>query len=131
MIPMQFPVLLVAPGIAIDLLMHRVGKEATSSRRDWLLAPAFGLAFLAAFLAAQWPFADFLHSPAARNWIFFSHEFSYMVPAGSNARLYRYYGEHSLKSPALWAGLAVALVYATVSARAGLAWGGWMRRVQR
>ena len=131
MIPMQFPVLLVAPAIAIDLMMQRVGKDATSSRRDWLLAPAFGLAFLAAFLVAQWPFADFLHSPAARNWVFFSDEFSYMVPAGSNARLYRYYGEHSLTSPALWAGLGVALIYATVSARAGLAWGRWMRLVQR
>jgi hypothetical protein len=131
MVPMQFPLLLIAPAVVIDLLMQRTGKEATSSRRDWLLAPVFGVAFLAAFLAAQWPFADFLHSPAARNWIFFSDEFSYMVPAGSNARLYRYYGEHALTSPVLWAGLAVALIYATVSARAGLAWGRWMRVVQR
>jgi hypothetical protein len=131
MIPMQFPVLLIAPAIAIDLVMQRLGKEPTSSRRDWLLAPALGLAFLAAFFAAQWPFADFLHSPMARNWIFFSDEFSYMVPSGTNARRYLYYGEHELTSPALWAGLGVALIYATLSARAGLACGRWLRRVQR
>jgi hypothetical protein len=131
MIPMQFPVLLIAPAIVIDLIMQRSGRDVKLSRRDWLLAPVFGLAFLAAFFVTQWPFADFLHSAAARNWIFFADEFSYMVPAGSNARLYRFYGEHALTSPALWAGLGVALLYAMVSARAGLAWGRWLRRVQR
>jgi len=131
MIPMQFPLLLVAPAIVIDLLMHRNGKDAESARRDWVRAPIIGLAFLAAFFIAQWPFADFLHSPAARTWIFFTDEFAYMLPTGSNARAYRYYGAHSLTSGALWAGLAIALVYAIVSARAGLAWGRWMRLVRR
>jgi hypothetical protein len=131
MIPMQFPVLLVAPAIVIDLMMRRTGKDTPSSRRDWLLAPAFGLAFLAAFLVAQWPFADFLHSPAARNWVFFSDEFSYMVPAGSNARTYRYYSPQSLTSGAFWLAMIAALGYAALSARAGLAWGRWMRRVRR
>ncbi|MFN2567527.1 MAG: hypothetical protein ABR499_21235 [Gemmatimonadaceae bacterium] len=131
MVPMQFPLLLVAPAIVIDLLMQRTGKGDAPSRRDWLQAPVYGTAFLAAFLAVQWPFADFLHSPAARNWVFFSDEFGYMVPAVSNARNYRFYSPESFTSPALWAGLAVALAYACVSARAGLAWGRWMRRVRR
>ena len=131
MIPMQFPLLLVAPAVVIDVLMQRTGKDASSSRRDWLIAPAFGLAFLATFFVVQWPFADFLHSPAARNWIFFADEFAYMLPARSNVREYRYYGPHSLTSAALWTGLGVALVYAIVSARAGLAWGRWMRSVRR
>jgi hypothetical protein len=131
MIPMQFPLLLVAPAVVIDLMMQRAGKDVTSARRDWILAPALGIGFLAAFLAAQWPFADFLHSPAARNWIFFSDEFSYMVPAGSNAREYRYYSSQSLTSTAFWLAMIAALGYAALSARAGLAWGRWMRRVQR
>jgi hypothetical protein len=131
MIPMQFPLLLVAPAIGVDLIMQRTGKEATSARRDWLLAPAFGLAFLAAFLVVQWPFADFLHSPAARNWIFFTDEFSYMVPARSNAREFRFYAPQSLTSGLFWLGMVAALGYAALSARAGLAWGGWMRRVRR
>jgi hypothetical protein len=131
MIPMQFPLLLVAPAVAIDLLMQRTGKGNSSSRRDWLLAPIYGAAFLAAFLVAQWPFADFLHSPLARNWFFFTHEFSYMVPTGSRARAFQYYDARPLTSAALWAGLAVALLYGTISARVGLAWGKWMRQVQR
>ncbi len=131
MIPMQFPVLLVAPALVIDLLMQRVGKDATSSRRDWALAPLFGIAFLIAFLAVQWPFADFLHSPASRNWVFFSHEISYMVPAGSNARRYLYYSPHTLTSGIFWLGMIGAIGYAALSARAGLAWGRWMRQVQR
>jgi hypothetical protein len=131
MVPMQFPLLLVAPAIVIDLIMQRTGKETASTRRDWLLAPAFGIAFLAAFLAAQWPFADFLHSSAARNWIFFSNEFGYMVPTGSNARGYRYYSPQSLTSGAFWLAMVAALGYAALSARAGLAWGRWMRRVRR
>jgi hypothetical protein len=131
MIPMQFPLLLVAPAVVIDLIMQRTGKEPTSTRRDWTLAPAFGVGFLAAFLIAQWPFADFLHSPAARNWIFFSDEFSYMVPARSNAREYRFYAPQSLTSGLFWLGMVAALGYAALSARAGLAWGGWMRRVRR
>jgi hypothetical protein len=128
---MQFPVLLVAPALVIDLLMQRVGKDATSSRRDWALAPLFGIAFLIAFLAVQWPFADFLHSPASRNWVFFSHEISYMVPAGSNARRYLYYSPHTLTSGIFWLGMIGAIGYAALSARAGLAWGRWMRQVQR
>ena len=131
MVPMQFPLLLVAPALVIDLIMRRAGKDVTSARRDWLLAPAFGLAFLATFLLVQWPFADFLHSRAARNWIFFSDEFAYMVPAGSNARTYRYYNPQSLTSSAFWLAMIAALGYAALSARAGLAWGRWMRRVRR
>jgi hypothetical protein len=131
MVPMQFPLLLVAPAVVVDLMMQRIGKDATSARRDWLLAPAFGLAFLAAFLVVQWPFADFLHLPAARNWIFFSDEFGYMVPTGSNARAYRYYNPQSLTSGAFWLAMIAALGYAALSARAGLAWGRWMRRVRR
>jgi hypothetical protein len=131
MVPMQFPLLLVAPAVVIDLILQRAGKKDDRSRRDWLLAPVIGAAFLAAFLLVQWPFADFLHSPAARNWFFFSDEFGYMVPTRSNAREYRYYSPQSLTSGAFWAAMLAALGYAALSARAGLAWGRWMRRVQR
>jgi hypothetical protein len=131
MIPMQFPLLLVAPAVAIDLIMQRTGKDVASTRRDWKLAPLYGAAFLATFLIVQWPFADFLHSPLARNWIFFSDEFSYMVPAGSNARAYQFYSPQSLTSGLFWLGMIAALGYAALSSRAGLAWGRWMRRVRR
>jgi hypothetical protein len=131
MVPMQFPVLLVAPAFAIDLILQRTGKDVTRPRHDWVLAPVLGAAFLASLLVVQWPFADFLHSPAARNWIFFADEFGYMVPTRSNAREFRYYNPQSLTSAAFWLGMVAALGYAALSARAGLAWGAWMRRVRR
>jgi hypothetical protein len=131
MVPMQFPLLLVTPAVVIDMLMQREAKDDASSRRDWMRAPLYGAAFLAAFLAAQWPFADFLHSPAARNWFFFADEFAYMVPAGTNARRYRFYDPASLRSGVFWVGMIAALGYAALSARAGLAWGRWMRQVRR
>jgi hypothetical protein len=131
MVPMQFPLLLIAPAVVIDMLMQREGKDDASSRRDWMRAPVYGAAFLAAFLAVQWPFADFLHSPAARNWFFFADEFGYMVPAGTNARRYRFYDPASLRSAVFWLGMIAALGYAALSARAGLAWGRWMRQVRR
>jgi hypothetical protein len=54
-----------------------------------------------------------------------------MVPARSNAREYRFYAPQSLTSGLFWLGMVAALGYAALSARAGLAWGGWMRRVRR
>jgi hypothetical protein len=131
MVPMQFPVLLIAPALAIDLILQRAGKDVTRPRLDWVLAPVLGAAFLASLLVVQWPFADFLHSPAAHNWIFFADEFGYMVPTRSNAREFRYYNPQSLTSGTFWLGMIAALGYAALSARAGLAWGAWMRRVRR
>src|SRR5262249_61540599 len=63
-VPPDFPILIVVPAFCVDLLMQRVRG------RDWVLAALIGVTFVAAFLAVQWPFADFLMSPWARNWFF-------------------------------------------------------------
>ena len=41
------------------------------------------MAFFATFLVVQWPFADFLMSPTARNWFFGTTYFDYGTPATS------------------------------------------------
>src|SRR5262245_49092435 len=51
--PPDFPLLLVVPALAIDLSMQRVRD------RDWWLAALIAVAFVAVFLAVQWPFAEF------------------------------------------------------------------------
>lgn len=127
MIPMQFPLLLVVPGIGIDLLTQRLGRMSTPAR-DWLHALGFGVVFVALFVAVQWPFASFLQSPAARNPIFWTDLFPYMVPADSFSRRFAFV---PASGAALATGLLVAVSIATLSARAGLAWGRWMRQVQR
>ena len=132
MAAMQFPLLLVAPGVAIDLVMQRLGKDG-SPKRDWAVAPLYGAVFVIALVLVQWPFASFLMSPASRNWVFFvGRDLSYGVPATARLRnnvFFRNPAEATVL--ALASGLLLAMAYGTLSARLGLAWGRWMRKVYR
>ena len=60
-LPPDPPLLLVVPAIAIDFLLQRFGR-LSNLRLAALMAPAF----VATFVAVQWPFADFLMTPWAR-----------------------------------------------------------------
>jgi hypothetical protein len=120
--PTDFPLLLVVPALALDLLTHRVKGRVN----DWLFAALAAVTFLIAFLAVQWPFANFLMTPAARNVLFISHRMPYSADPAFQARWY------VLNPPEnLAIGLPIALGLAYVSARCGLWWGNWMARVQR
>ncbi|MBC8155674.1 MAG: hypothetical protein H7Z72_22535, partial [Bacteroidetes bacterium] len=130
--PYNFPLLLVIPGFVLDKLMHRFDRPATGKKlNDWLLAVVLGCAFLIVFLAVQWPFGTFLQtSPYARNAFFLSYSWTYNSPPDWQ---YRYaFGPWYQQTPAQFAeGFGTALVAAIVSARIGLLWGNWMKRVQR
>ncbi len=125
LVPLEFPLLLLPPAFAIDLLMR---LEARLS--EWRLAAALGLGFLVVFLAVQWPWADFLMSPASRNWIFATNAFPYYRSPHSNGARYLF-ARWDGGPLALARGLAWAAVFSIVSARLGLMRGAWMRRVQR
>ncbi len=121
-VPPDFPLLFIVPALLLDVLWKR-----TESWNRWLLATVSGAVFLAAFLAVQWPFADFLMSPGARNWLFGSHYFGYY--AHPNSYLFR-----NLYLPMesdFWQKMALALGFAVVSMRAGIGWGEWMRKIRR
>jgi hypothetical protein len=122
-VPPDFPLLLVVPAMVIDLVMCRV---APGRWRDWGLAAALAVVFVATFLAVQWPFADFLVSPWARNDFFGSHRMDYGVPPQIQARWYQLNPPDNLSI-----GLAIAVAVGFVSARLGLWWGNWMSRVRR
>jgi hypothetical protein len=136
-VPMDFPLLLVAPALAIDVVMRRlrahvVPAPGEARLRDWGVAVVLSLAFTAAFVAAQWPFADFLQSPLARNRVFATHMFPYMVPGNVAYTTWQYYpGQHGLPAAEWVKGIAIALLLGTLASRVGLAWGRWMARVQR
>ena len=126
-----FPVVLVVPALVFDLLHRWLGD-----RRDWRLAALLGLGFVLSLLAISWPMSAFLLSPAARNPVFLADQWDYTVRLGP----WRYEfwddvrtGARSLRAggAALGKPLAIAVVFAFVSARLGLGWGGWMRRVRR
>ena len=129
MVPLAFPLLLVVPGFALDLLTHRF-----RIRRDWALAAAAGIAFVAVMLAVHWFWAEFMLSPYARNYIFAADQWAYTNRLGPWR--YEYWtldvDAAGNWSPLLFAqGIGIAAVIAVLSSRVGLAWGGWMRRVQR
>ena len=132
MTPPPFPLLLVFPAFAIDLVLRKTGANWSGWRRV-ALAFALGAGFVAVFFVSQWLFSEFLLAPAADNWFF----------AGN-----RYWGYAS--SPGIWAqrfwkvtagepgfnplnGSAAVWSWAFASAGAwvGLLWGGWMKKVRR
>jgi hypothetical protein len=76
--PPEFPFLVIVPALALDLLWQRTGRWGA-----WRQALVSGVAFLVFLTAAQWPFAYFLMSPAARNWFFGAKYFGYYTTPGS------------------------------------------------
>jgi hypothetical protein len=125
LIPAGFPLLLLAPALALDLAWPRLSRL-----KVWPLALMTGAIFLIALAAVQWPFGDFLNSPAADNPIFGSGYLD--TKAGPTTYLARNLFFPWERSPAqVAAGLAIAALSAVVMARLGLAWGDWMRKVRR
>lgn len=123
-IPPQFPLLLIVPAFALDLLWQR-----TRHWNEWILAFVSALIFLGVLVAVEWPFADFLLSPASRNRFFGTGYFWYGLPPTSFAARHLFaFPETGLT---LLRGLGIALLMATVSIRIGLSRGSWMAKVQR
>ncbi|MBI1788939.1 MAG: hypothetical protein HYR60_15510 [Acidobacteria bacterium] len=124
-IPPPFPILILAPAFFLDLLFEKI------ARRDrWLQSLAGGAVFLGAYWAAQWPFASFLLSPAARNAIFGMLYFDYGTRPES-AVVRQVFTQWEKTPVEFWGEMAVALAMAILMTRLGLAWGDSMRRVRR
>jgi hypothetical protein len=125
MVPLGFPVLILPGAIALDFVFNRF-----SSRSDTRKALVGGAGFMAASLVVIWPFAYFMISPYARNWIFAMNEFTYDTPPS------QYHLAWTLRSyeqtrTEFWVGMLIALVATVLSVRIGVLWGDWMRRIQR
>ena len=123
MVPPAFPLLLVAPALAIDLIVNRIPAGAGRVRQT-LIAIGAGAAAMIALTAVQWPFASFLLTESARNFFFAADQFGFDVAPGPFQ--YEFWGATMTAGAAGWAGLIAA-----VSAMAGLVWGNWMARVRR
>ena len=121
MIPLQFPILIVVPAMALDLLRARFAHWP-----KWRLALVLGPAFTLALLAAEWPFAYFLMSCGARNWVFGGNYFPYFAHPGWFETRHEF-----MPDPDLASGLAWAFVMATLSSLLGLALGAAMKKVRR
>jgi hypothetical protein len=122
MVPPPFPLLLVVPALAIDVLMRR------RARSDWLRAVAIGGAFVLLMLAAHWWWGEFLLTPRARNPVFAVDQWDYYVKLGDWR--YRFWTDETNASQ-LARGIGIAVVTAIVTSRIGLWIGSGMARVQR
>ncbi len=125
MVPMDFPLLLIAPAIALDIAAHR-GREG----RDWLTAVVYGVIFFAVLFAVQYPFSSFLMSPWSMNPAFATTNFDYAMP-DSWYKVRREFYPWDANATAKLVRLGVAALLAIASTRLGLGWGNWMRRVRR
>jgi len=126
MVTLSFPLLIIVPAICFDLVMQRLDGRVS----DAVLAPTLSVVFLAAFMAAQWPFAAFLMTPAARGRLFNPENYVYwMGPA------YQALQNHfDVAPPGAWSfgtHLLIAFALGTVMSYLGLSRGSWMRRVRR
>jgi hypothetical protein len=129
MVPPDFPLLLVLPAFAIDLLVQRAGRG-----HEWVLAAGLGVSFLAVLFVVQWFFGEFLLSPAARNFFFAADQWPYMAQLGPWR--YRFWGvprdgAGNVDVFVMTRGLSVAALISVASARVGLWWGSGMSRVMR
>ena len=120
-IPLEFPLMLIAPAIAIDLVR---GRLAAWPR--WKLAPMLGATFLVVFVAAEWPFAAFMQTPAAGNAVFGGDYFAYFMQPSWAIPRHEFFPEDALAS-----GMVEALVLAIATSWIGLRLGDAMRSVRR
>ena len=131
MVPPPFPLLLILPAIAIDLILRRAG-EATGWK-SLALALVLGAVFLAVFIPVQWFFSAFLISPHADNWFFAGNRiWGYGNHLGEwTTRFWRVNPADSNSDLLTLHALVVCWLLASVASWLGLMLGGWMRKVQR
>jgi hypothetical protein len=124
LIPAKFPILIIVPALALDLLWQR-----TRDWKPWKIALASGFLFIAVLTIVEWPFASFLLSKASENRFFGTIYFDYNSRSNGYDRLRMFFDPEY--GAVLYWGLLRAAIYSSISAWIGLSFGRWMRSVQR
>ncbi len=126
MVPLPFPVMLVAPAIAIDIIMKRM-----ADRNAWLTSLILGACFVFVFLAVQWPFGSLQATEMGRNAFFGGSHDSYETPAQYLVGPRQMWTDGASVGATLLRIATWGVLAATLSSRLGLARGTWLRRVVR
>lgn len=124
LVPAKFPILLIGPAIALDVLWYRLREW-----KPWKVAAISGVVFVALMFAVEWPFASFLMSKASQNRFFGTIYFDYNSRPQGYDRMRMFY--EPVWGMRLAIGLVKASVYASVGTFLGFVFGKWMRGVQR
>jgi hypothetical protein len=123
MVPPLFPMLLIVPALAIDLIFLRVGKRS----RVWL-APVLAAVFVALFFFTQWSFSSFQLSPASRNRLF-AGDMQWSYNRAPSAYRHEFWDVE--EDPVTPRKMGRVWVLATAASFLGLGWGSYMARVKR
>lgn len=127
MVPPVFPILMIFPALALDLL-HLTFERRRNFWWDCLLAFLMGAAFCGVLLAVQYRFSTFLMSPDSDNWFFAGHrQWPYFVKPGDWQLRFWDLEKDAITSK----GVLIAAGLAMLKARIALGVGNWMSRVQR
>ena len=124
-IPWEFPLLLIVPAFVMDVIMQR-----TVTWRPLVRALVVGVAFFAVFIAVQWPFADFMMTPAARNWFFGGGYIDFATPPRSPLARYEFFYREPTAGM-FWRNMAIAALVAWFMAWLGMHLGRAMQKVRR
>jgi hypothetical protein len=123
-IPMEFPLLLIGPAFLLDLFWQEARKWNL-----WAVAAASAVICVGSLVALEWPFANFLMSPASRNAFFGTMYFYYGLPPTSFTARHQFYPWEGIGSFVV--GFVIALVLATLTIRWAFVRGDWFRSIQR
>ena len=130
-VPLPFPLLLVVPALAIDLIRGGIG-HGRGWLRDWLIVLLCAFAFVALFAVTQWYFSQFMLSPAAENWFFAAdRHWGYTEPQAPWRKQFWSELNPRMNPPATLRSFGMALLLAIGSSRVGLWLGNWMAKVRR
>jgi hypothetical protein len=124
-IPWEFPLLVIVPAFVTDLILQRTGGWRPAAR-----GIVAGLAFLGVFVAVQWPFANFMMTPWARNWFFGTAYFDFSTPARSAWVRYVFFYREA-NAALFWRGMVMAAFTSCVMTWMGLHAGKAMLKVRR
>jgi hypothetical protein len=127
MVPPMFPLLMIFPAFAMDVIFRALGK-GRGWKRDFILVLLLATAFLGLFTAVQWEFSKFLISLEAKNWFFAGGGF--FTFADMPNEWWNKFWRVDL-DPVNGSTLFFGWLLAVISSAAGLSLGNWMARVQR
>jgi hypothetical protein len=124
LIPWEFPLLIIVPAFATDLILQRWNKI-----RPIVLALITGFVFLITFVAVQWPYANFLMTPRARNWFFGTAYMDFSTSAQSFYARYLFVSRES--SNQFSRGMLIAAIVTCLMMWVGILAGRAMQKVRR
>jgi len=130
-VPLPFPLLLIVPAIALDLIRLWIGV-GRGWIRDWIIVLLSAFAFVCLFGLTQWYFAKFLLSPTAQNWFFAAdRHWGYTESLGPWRSQFWDVVNPKQNATATVRTFALSCLGAIITCRVGLSLGNWMAKVRR